>query len=84
MTTLTIDEVAALRQKLEPESKPTPLPKPRPASPRCSYRGCYEDGLYYLTRYLRGGVARPGLYCDVHERQFGDENLRRYEKLYSQ
>ena len=43
----------------------------------CRFRGCQEIGMYYMRRQLRGDAVQEGIYCEKHEQQFGEENLRR-------
>ncbi len=47
----------------------------------CRYRGCIRIGRWFLRRVLRGGVVQEGKYCDEHEQEFGDQNLRRFARV---
>lgn len=47
--------------------------------PPCRYRGCPSRGLFFLNRQVRSGIQK-GLYCDSHEKEFGEQNLRREAK----
>lgn len=42
----------------------------------CRSRGCPEEGVYFLARVTKTGSFQSGLYCDAHEKRFGDDNLR--------
>ncbi len=46
--------------------------------PECRYRGCSEDGLYFMRRELKNGSIQEGLFCDEHDEKFGEQNLRRW------
>ena len=43
----------------------------------CRFRGCSEVGAFYMRRQLRGEAVQEGIYCEKHDQQFGEENLRR-------
>ncbi len=45
---------------------------------KCRYRGCSEDGLYFMRRELKNGSIQEGLFCDEHDEKFGEQNLRRW------
>ena len=51
---------------------------------QCSYRKCKSDGEFFLMRRLRaatgGYIDSPGFYCEQHDTQFGEQNLRRWAK----
>ena len=44
----------------------------------CRYRGCSEDGLYFMRRELKNGTIQSGLFCVEHDEKFGEQNLRRW------
>ena len=70
---LSKDDIEKLKKDLD-----TYVGKPKVV--KCVYRGCDELGEYFMRRLLRGGKWQEGLFCDEHERRFGEENLRRWER----
>ena len=63
-------ELDWLKQQLEG------LPKYR-GTVECRFRGCRNDGVYFLRRRLKRGVIQVGYWCDHHEEVFGNDNMRR-------
>ena len=46
----------------------------------CRYRGCMDEGVYWMRRHIRNDQYQTGYYCDAHHTQFGEENLQRWAR----
>ena len=77
---MTLDQINSLKSSIADKNAEEEAARIEAARVPCRFRGCSNDGEFYLRRLLKEGGIQQGYFCDEHDEKFGEQNLRRWAR----